>query len=190
TVKNSIFCESDWDVYGYIASGSITFENCYTLCAAATAGTVATAEQLSSGELGYKTGIAMKDGKLILADADHAAPVKYTYVVNEETVAVLYTDYAGVTIGTVADPEMDGYTFDGWTESADGEAGDKLFTTTFSSNLNADVNGDNETNSADVIALLQYFNGDTAIDTEVADVNGDGKVSLADALRLMKLLTA
>ncbi|MBQ3076198.1 MAG: hypothetical protein IJC26_09025, partial [Clostridia bacterium] len=188
TVKNSIFCESDWDVYGYIASGSITFENCYTLCAAATAGTVATAEQLNSGELGYKTGIAMKDGKLILADADHAAPVKYTYVVEDATYATLYTDYAGVTIGTVADPEMDGYTFDGWTESADGEAGDKLFTAAFTFKVNADVNGDNETNSADVVALLQYLNGNGTADAEAADVNGDGKVSLADALRLMKLL--
>ena len=78
--------------------------------------------------------------------------------------------------------------FLGINQCADGEAGDKLFTAAFTFKVNADVNGDNETNSADVVALLQYLNGNGTADAEAADVNGDGKVSLADALRLMKLL--
>ncbi len=56
------------------------------------------------------------------------------------------------------------------------------------SDLGIDVNGDGETNVADVSSLLSYLNGNAEIDADLADVNEDGKVSLADALHLLKLL--
>ncbi len=49
-----------------------------------------------------------------------------------------------------------------------------------------DLNADGEVNTADVVALLQHLNNNTAINTDAADINGDGKISLADALNLMK----
>ncbi len=54
--------------------------------------------------------------------------------------------------------------------------------------LGIDVNGDGETNVADVSSLLSYLNGNAEIDADLADVNEDGKISLADAARLLKLL--
>jgi len=190
--------------HGIVTAANATntkITNCYTDVSALAGNGVltnnytgVTATAIADGTLAYtlkttsEANWVQKDGYAQVASG--SAVTKVTYVVDGKTYATLYTDYDGKVIGTVTDPELEGYTFDGWTESADGEAGDKLFTAAFSSNLSADVNGDNETNSADVIALLQYFNGDTAIDTEAADVNGDGKVSLADALRLMKLLAA
>jgi hypothetical protein len=54
--------------------------------------------------------------------------------------------------------------------------------------LGIDLNGDGETNTADVSALLQSLNDDIGIDQTLADLNADGKLTLADALRLLKLL--
>ena len=51
--------------------------------------------------------------------------------------------------------------------------------------VEADVNGDGETNEADAQAILDYVAGelaeDAAFDAEIADVDGDGKITTYDA---------
>lgn len=130
TVKNSVFCEADWDVYGYLKTDdgtpSISFENCYTLNATASAATVSTQEELTSGELAYLTGMAMKSGNICFADEDNKAAICYTYIIDNDTTEYRYTDYAGALIGDAVTVDADDFL--GWTVTAGDKDGDKVYT--------------------------------------------------------------
>ncbi|MBQ8894787.1 MAG: hypothetical protein IJ043_10330 [Clostridia bacterium] len=189
TVTNSVFCETDWDVYGYIVSGSITFTNCYTLCTAATAGTVSTAEQLASGELAWNTGLAMKNGKLALATETDRVVYKHVYEVDAVEYAVRYTDSTGAVIGeAVADPTKKSHTFLNW-ELAGGDERLELYAARFETN--GDLDGDGAETTADATLLMQYLVGyEVELDLAAADINKDGKVSIFDAVKLLQSLSA
>lgn len=51
-----------------------------------------------------------------------------------------------------------------------------------------DVNGDEDVNARDVIALMKYIIGAKNIELLKADVNGDGKVNARDVITMMKML--
>ena len=194
--------------HGIVTAANATntkITNCYTDVSALAGNGVlinnytgVTATAIADGTLAYTLKTTsdanwmVKDGYAQVGSG--SAVTKQTYVVDGETYATLYTDYDGKVIGTVTDPELEGYTFDGWTETADGEEGDKLFTANLTEiptvNEEIDLNNDGANDTADVTALLQYVNGSGTVDTEKADLNGDGMVTLADALRLLKLLNA
>ena len=122
-ISNSIFGES---MILAPADKNLTATNTYTLSTADAYATKATAAQLTSGELAYNVGMAMKDGKLTFADKSNAAAKCYTYVIDESTTEYRYTDYSGTVINGA--PTVSAEDFLGWKTEAGAKEGDKILT--------------------------------------------------------------
>ncbi len=146
------------------------------------------AEALIDGSLAYLLSQAsgqwtVRDGETTLKASSEQQTYEVLFEVGNETFAS-YTDSEGklLSIPTHAD-----YLW----EAAD-ELPARVFTAdaVVSGHRRGDVNCDGALTSADVVAVLQYLNGNSVVDAELADLNGDGSVSLADALRLMKNIAA
>ena len=55
--------------------------------------------------------------------------------------------------------------------------------------ISGDVNGDNEVNVGDIMAVINYMAGKTTgIDKKDADVNGDGKVNVGDIMAIINIM--
>jgi len=100
-------------------------------------------------------------------------------------------------------PTRPGYTFKGWSTTADGEVvynpGDvygenneiTLYAVWEENTVYGDVSGDGEVSVSDVIHILQVIAGSgfsdlTETQKTVADIDGDGFISVSDAIRILR----
>ncbi|MBQ8893909.1 MAG: hypothetical protein IJ043_05810 [Clostridia bacterium] len=183
--NDSIFCEKELNIYGcFQANNDPIFDNTYSLYASPSEGIAATEAQLSSGELAYLTGKAMKNGKLALANETDLAARKVIYTADGAEYAVRYTDSSGAVIGEVGEPAKPGSFFRGWKQTEEG------YTAEFQRIPN-DINADSKADTADAILLMQYLVGDPVeLEEEIADVNGDGRITIYDAVCLLRVISA
>ena len=189
-INGCLIINSDFDTIKTVSStnnhGMVS--RCYWDRDSVTDLNTASAEALANGSLAYLLSQVsgqwtVRNGETVLKTADEQRTHQVEFVAGDEAL-VAYTDCAGKLL-TI--PEHADYI---WADAE--QLTERVFTAdaVVLGMPRGDVNGDGVLNSADIVALLQFINGDDAINEKFADLNGDGSVTLADALRMLKTISA